>query len=62
MTRTEFKSRCRAAGVYAWQVAESYGCTEFTLSRMLRHPVEGEKEERLIAAIEQAAEEANADD
>ena len=59
MTKAEFRNRCRAAGVYAWQVAEALECAEATLSRMLRHPVEGEKEERLIAAIEQAAKEAD---
>lgn len=53
MLRAEFKERCKAAGIYMWEVAEAYGCAEVTFSKKLRHEISGEDEKKILTIIDE---------
>lgn len=41
-------------GLYYWLVADAYGCSDATLSKMLRRELPEEKKERVRKAIQKA--------
>lgn len=50
-------SLINSAGVKHWQLAEAIGVSEGTLTRWLRHEPEGERRERILAALEKMRQE-----
>lgn len=57
--RTRFNQDIRdeatRQGVFLWQVAEQYGCTDSNFSRKLRHELPDEEKERIRTIIEELA-------
>lgn len=52
------RKAARAAGIPLWRVAATIGVSEPTLTRWLRLPLPGDKEQRIMAAIATLAKEA----
>ena len=61
MQNTAIRERIQRAGVYQWQVAEQLSVAEVTFIRWLRTPLPADKEARVIAAIEAARKQKEAD-
>lgn len=59
MKNQEIRNAIRSAGVRQWQVAEAMGLREDTLSRKLRHELNEESKQEVLAAIERAKAENN---
>ena len=59
MKNQEIRKAIRFAGVRQWQVAEAMGLREDTLSRKLRHELNEESKQEVLAAIERAKAENN---
>lgn len=59
MKNQEIRKAIRSAGVRQWQVAEAMGLREDTLSRKLRHELNEESKQEVLAAIERAKAENN---
>lgn len=53
----EVRKSARAAGVPLWAIAKAVGVSEPTLTRWLRFPLPAEKEQRIMAAIRELAQE-----
>lgn len=53
------KRRIRELGLRQWQVAEAMGITEWTLSRILRHPLQEHVASRMESAIDELMKEKN---
>ncbi|MCC8073437.1 MAG: hypothetical protein LIO62_04860 [Clostridiales bacterium] len=51
MTKNEVKELIKAAGLYEWQVAYSFGVTEATFSRWLRRDFDNERTEKLKSIV-----------
>lgn len=49
----DLKATAKAKGVRLWQVAERIGCTEWTLSRRLRHELTPEEKKKMLEYIEE---------
>ena len=54
MRNREIREAIAGAGLLYWQVAEQIGITDGNFSRLLRHELTGEKKLRVMAAIERA--------
>ena len=52
MENKDIREEIAKAQVTYWRVAEQAGISGYTLSRWLRHPLVGEKRERVLKAIE----------
>ena len=49
----DVRRKARAAGIPLWKVAATLGVSEPTLTRWLRFPLTQEKEDRILAVIDQ---------
>ena len=56
MANEAIRAAIRAAGLRQWAVADAYGLSDARFSVMLRHELDEEKRERVLAAIEKAKE------
>lgn len=50
------RKHAQEKGVYLWEVAERYGCTDFTLSRKLRRELPEAEQARILSIIDEIAE------
>lgn len=57
LENSRVRRSARAAGVPLWRVAHLIGVSEPTLTRWLRLPLDSDKEERILSAINELAEE-----
>lgn len=57
MTNQDIRIKIQEAGIKYWQVADSMNKSVCTLSVWLRKPLEGEKKELVLDAIEKAKKE-----
>ena len=55
MNNSHIREKIKTAGVYQWQVAEAMGICEMSLIHWLRKPLTGEKERKVLAAIDKLA-------
>ena len=53
MRNLEIRNAISKAGLRQWQIAEAYGVTEFSFSRMLRHELPEETKDRILQIIGQ---------
>lgn len=58
MENKTVRRAARSAGVPLWRVAAAVGVSEPTLTRWLRVPLPADKEQRVMAAINELAKEA----
>ena len=52
---TTIKEYAKINGVYLWEVAEAMGMQDSNFSKLLRHPLSPEKENKICAIIDQIA-------
>ena len=57
MTKREFRSKVVQSGLFSWQVAEKMGVSVDTLMRWQRGGFDGEREQLVLAAIEELKQE-----
>lgn len=53
MTGQEVRQLLRQRRIFQWEVAQILGVAEFTFCRWLRGPLDSEKEQAILGAIEQ---------
>lgn len=53
MNRNEVMERLERCSTKLWQLADTVGVSEPTITRWLRRPLEGERLSRIAAALEQ---------
>ena len=59
MKNKDIRIKAIERGVYFWQVASKLGISPESMSRMLRHELDGEQKEKVMQAIDAAAKELN---
>ena len=52
MPNEDVRLLAKGAGVTLWKIADCIGVSEATLTRILRKPLDSEKKEEIIRAIE----------
>ena len=57
MENSEIRNRAREAGVKLWEIANRYGVNDGNFSRKLRRELPVEERERILAIIDQIADE-----
>ena len=54
MANEKIRREINKAGLFQWMVADCLGISEITFSRMLRHELTDDQQQRVLNAIEQA--------
>lgn len=57
MYNKEIRSAAKNAGICLWQVAAAYGISDGNFSRKLRRELPNEEKEKILAIIDQLAQE-----
>lgn len=52
MSNSRIRTAAKVRGVRLWQVAEAYGVTGSTFSRMLRHELPEDKQAKILTIID----------
>ena len=58
MCNKEIRETAKRAGIHLWQVATAYGISDGNFSRKLRRELPQEEKEKILAIIDQLAQEA----
>lgn len=57
MKNVKIREEAKRAGVYLWEVAERWGCNDGNFSRKLRRELPEDEREKILAIIEEVAQE-----
>lgn len=57
MKNVRIREAAKQAGVFLWEIAERWGCNDGNFSRKLRRELPEDEQEKIIAIIEELAQE-----
>lgn len=57
MKNMKIREAAKRAGVYLWEIAERWGCSDCNFSRKLRRELPAAEQEKIMSIIEEVARE-----